>query len=127
MRRAIPLRSLTLLLATLCIGGCGSEPETAPPETPPETSTSEPEHLFSEALCDHWFRRDRPCVDEEIETAHAECMEEKGRAARARANSKKHVGRLAKGRMVKRAVNLCLELRGWRKTPYGKKVWNEGY
>jgi hypothetical protein len=116
------------LLAAALLAGCGSD---EPPAQGGQASAPHPETFYGAALqrlekapalvrqevlktCDKWRHLDVPCEEERVRRDQLECFVEKGEPV---------LEWTAKSRMRPRAraartlldVNLCMELRRWRK------------
>ncbi len=116
------------LVATALLLGCGSEaPAPAPGERGPEFYASAlesiektPELLRNELLrtCNKWRHLDRPCDDEEVRRDLLECWVDKGQSIFVWVESRQMRPRASAMRTLLE-VNVCMELKRWRKLESG--------
>jgi hypothetical protein len=124
-------------MAAAWLDGCGRENDAEAPA--PEGEGAAPavgsEAFYAQALasaeqqdellrnellktCDKWRHLDRPCDDAQVRREQLECWVEKGQAGLAFAVARNMRPRARYLRSL-REVNLCMELRRWRKVRPG--------
>ena len=123
MPRAFPQ---ALVGAALAVGAlllaCGSEPSAAGERGPEFFAAAEaslmktPDPLRQELLrtCDKWRHLDRACVEEEVRRDQLECWVDKGERTFAWLEGRE-MGPRARTMRTLLDVNVCMELKRWRK------------
>jgi hypothetical protein len=137
-RTGIRAHAPAALLAAALLTGCGGEQEAAAPapEGTAPTAAAGSEEFYAQAqqsaeaqdeplrnellkTCDKWRHLDRPCDEAQVRRDQLECWVEKGQAALRFAEARQMRPRARYMRSLLE-VNLCMELRRWRKIRPGR-------